>query len=95
MLSDNKLHQGLILIASSLQIRHIKHITKNETNRPKKYYLLSYFSIYKFNYFRTRFYLALDEVCDPQNLGSLLRTSYCLGDAPHVITSVAVSQIVK
>ncbi|KAI8969227.1 Alpha/beta knot methyltransferase [Mycotypha africana] len=87
-LTDNKPHQGVVLRASALQPQEVSSLTQVTENGyrvlPIQKYAKEGNKPYTFNFSRNGsnkrpFWLALDEVQDPQNFGSILRTAYFFG----------------
>ncbi|GAA5796355.1 hypothetical protein HPULCUR_001725 [Helicostylum pulchrum] len=93
-LTDNKTHQGVVLKASArnpIEISALSSVNNNqyeavprvnkrgseedrENNSQKEYATINFEQ-----HNRQPFWIALDEVQDPQNLGSILRTAYFFG----------------
>lgn len=64
LLSDNRPHQGLVLDCSELTWESLEDLPDASSLPADKRYPV---------------WLALDEVVDPQNLGAIVRSAYCLG----------------
>ena len=71
MLSSNRPHQGVILTAGQLPLKHVDELPPYSNSDPKG----------------SNVWLALDEVVDPQNLGALVRSASFLGASGVVICS--------
>ncbi|KAI8646066.1 Alpha/beta knot methyltransferase [Parasitella parasitica] len=93
-LTDNKLHQGVVLKASPrnpIEIGALSHIVdhgydalprvnKRGSQQDREKQQKESLSIkFKTSNLRMPFWIALDQVQDPQNLGSIMRTAYFFG----------------
>ena len=77
-LSNNRPHQGFVLRCGKLNFNH-RTISTIPIDREEK-------EIYK------PFWLVLDEVVDPQNLGAILRTAYFLGFSASASMGILICQ---
>ncbi|CEP17402.1 hypothetical protein [Parasitella parasitica] len=94
-LTDNKLHQGVMLKASPripVEIRALSHVVDHayealprvnkrgsQEDREKQQNETSLSIKLQTATYRAPFWIALDQVQDPQNLGSIMRTAYFFG----------------